>query len=179
MDIRGSFHCSDIPTARATLHTGQMNTTFAAGPVDHLTTVENPGLPPGFLTSESRAGNYPEPLSWSSIRQVDDGQIKSPWRYKGRGERFLGNAGPRPASQWRRAGLVQQPGSGLQFVLKSFLTSQLDFTHFKWHKRGNLQVDGIERPGVPEYLRQLQTVKNLPRQPQVAPRQSDGIHCFF
>ena len=42
---------------------------------------------------------------------------------------------------------------------------KLDFTHFKWHKRGNLQVDGIERPGVPEYLGQLQTVKNLPAPP--------------
>ena len=40
--------------------------------------------------------------------------------------------------------------------------TELDFTHFKRHKRGNLQVDGIERPGVPEYLGQLQTVKNLP-----------------
>ena len=39
---------------------------------------------------------------------------------------------------------------------------RLDFTHFKRHKRGNLQVDGTERPGVPEYLGQLQTVKNLP-----------------
>ncbi len=38
----------------------------------------------------------------------------------------------------------------------------LDFTHFKRHKRGNLQGDGTERPGVPEYLGQLQTVKNLP-----------------
>ena len=42
------------------------------------------------------------------------------------------------------------------------LASLLDFTHFKRHKRGNLQVDGTERPGVPEYLGQLQTVKKLP-----------------
>ena len=40
--------------------------------------------------------------------------------------------------------------------------AKLDFTHFKRHKRGNLQGDGTERPGVPEYLGQLQTVKNLP-----------------
>ena len=39
---------------------------------------------------------------------------------------------------------------------------KLDFTHFKRHKRGNLQVSSTERPGVPEYLGQLQTVKNLP-----------------
>ena len=39
---------------------------------------------------------------------------------------------------------------------------QLDFTHFKRHKREGLQVDGTERPGVPEYLGQLRTVKNLP-----------------
>ena len=48
--------------------------------------------------------------------------------------------------------------------MKNYLdaVSLLDFTHFKRHKRGNLQVDGTERPGVPEYLGQLQTVKNLP-----------------
>ena len=40
--------------------------------------------------------------------------------------------------------------------------SKLDFTHFKRHERGRLRVDGIERPGVPEYLDQLRTVKNLP-----------------
>ena len=43
--------------------------------------------------------------------------------------------------------------------------AKLDFTHFKRHKRGNLQVDGTERPGVPEYLGQLQTVKTLPAPP--------------
>ena len=30
------------------------------------------------------------------------------------------------------------------------------------HQRGDLQVDGTERPGVPEYPGQLRTVKNLP-----------------
>ena len=40
--------------------------------------------------------------------------------------------------------------------------SQLDFAHFKRHDRGDLQVDDAERPGVPEYLGQLRTVKNLP-----------------
>ena len=39
---------------------------------------------------------------------------------------------------------------------------KLDFTHFERHERGRLRVDGIERPGVPEYLDQLRTVKNLP-----------------
>ena len=33
--------------------------------------------------------------------------------------------------------------------------AKLDFTHFKRHKRGELQLDGTERPGVPEYLDQL------------------------
>ena len=33
----------------------------------------------------------------------------------------------------------------------------LDFAYFKRHKRGNLQLDGTERPGVPEYLGQLRT----------------------
>ena len=59
------------------------------------------------------------------------------------------------------------------------LASLLDFTHFKRHKRGNLQVDSTERPGVPAYPGQLQTWKTFRRQPQAAPRQSDGIHCYF
>ena len=40
--------------------------------------------------------------------------------------------------------------------------TQLDFTHFKRHKRGDLQVDGTERPGLSVYQGRRQTVKNLP-----------------
>ena len=38
----------------------------------------------------------------------------------------------------------------------------LGFPHFKRHKRGNPQVDGTERPGVPAYQgRRLDFVQNL------------------
>ena len=67
---------------------------------------------------------------------------------------------------------------------------KLDFTHLKRHKRGNLQVDSTERPGVPEYLGQLQTVKTLPAPPAAgaAPEQwhpllllnqSQGGMCIY
>ena len=44
-----------------------------------------------------------------------------------------------------------------------FDVSELDFTHFGRHERGNLRVDDTERPGVPEHQCRLRTVKNLPR----------------
>ena len=42
------------------------------------------------------------------------------------------------------------------------LYPKLDFTHFKQYERGSLRVADTARPGVPECLGQLRTVKNLP-----------------
>ena len=59
--------------------------------------------------------------------------------------------------------VVYKAPSTLKHAAESFLLCcKLDFAHFKRHYRRDLQVDSAERPGVPEYLGQLRTVKNLP-----------------
>ena len=69
------------------------------------------------------------------------------------------------------------PGSGLPGRLRlgssaaSSRCSNLGFTHFKRRRRGNLQVGGTGRLGVPAYRGWLRTVKNLlpPATGDVAP----------
>ena len=72
---------------------------------------------------------------------------------------------------WPMAATPSASSCGIARVCQSRLSSSpncartrpcLDFAHFKRHDRGDLQVDDAERPGVPEYLGQLRTVKNLP-----------------
>ena len=58
--------------------------------------------------------------------------------------------------------LCPSSGANLSSAQVTSLEPSLDFAHFKRHDRGDLQVDDAERPGVPEYLGQLGTVKNLP-----------------
>ena len=61
--------------------------------------------------------------------------------------------------------LAVRAGDGASIATMRLVSSaiaKLDFTHFKQYERGSLRVADTARPGVPECLGQLRTVKNLP-----------------